>query len=155
MAIVRGYVDDQTIDYPLKEELDKMTDSMATQNKPAQEAVTDVITLGHLELPYPVSRYQSGRFSLLKLLPKSGRKHQLRRHLSHIRHPIIGDTSHGDGKQNRYAKEHLQLNRLCLIASELHFTHPTTSEMLSFTTDLDDDLQYAFDLFRPVSFKTK
>lgn len=154
MAIVRGYVEDQLINYPLKEEFDKMTDSLALQTKPPQDAVTELVTLGQIELPFPVARYQSGRFSIVKLFPKTGRKHQLRRHLSHLRHPIVGDSTHGDGKQNRYARAHMKLDRLGLIASELSFMHPTVNKMLSFKTQIDDDLQYAFDLFNHEGFIT-
>lgn len=148
LAIVRGYVDDQVIDYPLKEELDKMTDAKAQQNKEAQEATTHLTCLSKTELPFAVSRYQTGRFSLVKLEPKTGRKHQLRRHMAHIRHPILGDTTHGDGRQNRYAKEHMNLSRLALVASELRFSHPFSGENLSFSCELDDNLSEVFSFFK-------
>ncbi len=147
MAIVRGYTCNQVIDYALKEQLDKMTDSMVDPNKPAQEASSEVELLAQCELPLPVGRYQSARYSLVKLTPKTGRKHQLRRHMAHISHPIIGDTTHGDGKQNQFAREHLQLHRLALVASKLSFTHPITHEHLSFTTHIDANLQAAFSIF--------
>ena len=89
-AIVRGHTHESgEIDYPLKEKLDKIADKKAKQDKPAQSAVTDYQTLKTFELAYPVGRYQSARYSLVKLIPLTGRKHQLRRHMSHIRghHP--------------------------------------------------------------------
>lgn len=147
LAIVRGYLEDQIIDYPLKEELDKISDKLADPNKEAQSAITEVKVLAKAELPFPVSRYNTGRFSVVKLTPLTGRKHQLRRHLAHIRHPIIGDTSHGDGKQNQYARKHLHLNRLGLLASELSFKHPVTAQEMSFATALDEDLKQAFAVF--------
>jgi tRNA pseudouridine65 synthase len=147
LAIVRGYTHDQVIDYPLKEELDKMTDKQALQNKPAQSAVSALFLLATTELPTPVGRYQSARFSLVKLKPKTGRKHQLRRHMAHIRHPILGDTTHGDGKQNRFAREQLGLNRLALLAHKIGFNHPVTGEYKQFTTSVDANLDKAFALF--------
>ncbi len=147
LAVVRGYVNDQVIDYPLKELHDKMTDHLADKDKSAQDAVTQLKLIDTVEVPEPVGRYASARFSLVKLFPRTGRKHQLRRHMAHIRHPILGDTTHGDGKQNKFARSYLNLNRLALIADELSFPHPTSNECQQFTTDIDDDLKRVFGLF--------
>jgi tRNA pseudouridine65 synthase len=141
IALVRGYVDtQQVIDYPLVEQLDKMTDNLQKENE-AKPAITEVTPLARLELPFAVARYSTGRFSLLKLKPKTGRKHQLRRHMGHIRHPIIGDTSHGDGKQNRYAHTHMQIDRLALCATELIFEHPYLGQTITLNTQLDGSLR--------------
>jgi len=150
LAVVRGYVDNQVIDYPLKEQLDKMTDAMVQADKAAQSALSEVDVLGKVELPIPVGRYPQSRFSLVRLKPHTGRKHQLRRHMAHIRHPILGDTSHGDGKQNAFAREHLNLHRLGLIAHTLAFTHPVGGEALRFTAEIDDDLAKVFSIFEQV-----
>lgn len=139
-AIVRGYVNDQVIDYALKEQHDKMTDSLADASKQAQSAVTHLSTLATGEVPLPLGRYQSARYSLVKLIPKTGRKHQLRRHMAHIRHPIVGDTTHGDGKQNAFAREHLNLHRLALMATRLRFSHPETGEPIDNELELDPAL---------------
>ncbi|WP_371192587.1 pseudouridine synthase [Glaciecola sp. SC05] len=140
IALVRGYLNESiTVDYPLVEQLDKMTDRMDKQNE-AKPAVTDIEPLACFELPFPVARYQSGRFSLLKLHPRTGRKHQLRRHLAHLRHPIIGDTSHGDGKQNKYAVAHMNIHRLALCATGIEFIHPVSGVNLVINTKLDQDL---------------
>lgn len=147
MAIVRGYATDQVIDYALKEKLDKMTDSKANPNKEAQEAISNLEVLASSEIEKPVGRYDSARFSAVRLIPRTGRKHQLRRHMAHISHPIIGDTTHGDGKQNKFAREHLQVNRLALVATKLSVPHPISSELMSFTTQIDDDLQPVFSIF--------
>nr|WP_260842258.1 tRNA pseudouridine(65) synthase TruC [Gilliamella apicola] len=90
-AIVRGYVDgEDTIDYPLVEELDKIADKFASKDKPAQEAITFYKGLSKIELPIAVGKYSTARYSFVELKPQTGRKHQLRRHLKHIFHPIIG-----------------------------------------------------------------
>jgi tRNA pseudouridine65 synthase len=62
----------------------------------------------------------------VQLEPKTGRKHQLRRHLKHIFHPIVGDTTHGDDKQNQLFREHLACHRLLLQASSLSLHPPVT-----------------------------
>lgn len=147
LAIVRGYTQNQVIDYALKEQLDKITDKNVDKDKAAQTAVSELNTLANVELDIPLGRYQSARFSLVKLIPKTGRKHQLRRHMAHIRHPIIGDTTHGDGKQNRFARTHLGLTRLALLANKLSFPHPVTGKMMAFTAELDKDLEKAFSVF--------
>ncbi|MWT63692.1 tRNA pseudouridine(65) synthase TruC, partial [Escherichia coli] len=87
------------------------------------------------------------RYSLVELLPKTGRKHQLRRHLAHLRHPIIGDSKHGDLRQNRSAAEHFGCNRLMLHASELRLTHPFTGEPLTIRAGLDEVWMQALSQF--------
>ncbi|MCL4167571.1 UNVERIFIED_CONTAM: hypothetical protein GTU68_014287 [Idotea baltica] len=141
-AIVRGYTDDSgVIDYPLQEQLDKMTDSLADQEKAAQSALTHYRRLATTELPFPVGRYDTVRYSLLELQPKTGRKHQLRRHMKHIFHPIVGDTTHGDGKQNNFLRDQFGLGRLMLHARELSLTHPISGEALTLHAPLADDFQ--------------
>jgi tRNA pseudouridine65 synthase len=101
LAIVRGYADEVgMIDYTLKEELDKKSDKQVRTDKPDQDAVTPYKRLNTVEFNHAVGRYNTARYSLVQLEPKTGRKHQLPRHLKHIFHPIMGDTTHGDGKQN-------------------------------------------------------
>ncbi len=138
LAVVRGYaLASDTINYPLKEQLDKMTDAKADQDKPAQEAITYYQRLATVELPYPVGRYQTSRYSLLSLSPKTGRKHQLRRHMKHIFHPIVGDTSHGDGKHNDFFRKQFDCHPLLLAAVGLHFPHPVTNEKVELKATLD------------------
>ena len=148
-AIVRGHTDSQIIDYALKEQYDKMTDSKALKDKEAQQANSELVLLGHAEVEKPVGRYQSARYSAVTLIPKTGRKHQLRRHMSHIRHPIIGDTTHGDGKQNKFARENLGISRLVLVATKLSIAHPMSAQPMTFTTMIDEDLKSAFSIFAP------
>lgn len=140
LAVVRGFTDEQgVIDYPLKEELDKKSDGKAKADKDAQEAVSIYRRLATAEMPYPVGRYQTARYSLVQLMPKTGRKHQLRRHLKHIFHPIVGDTTHGDGKQNTFFREQLDCHRMLLCAVRLVFHHPETGALMQIDASLDDD----------------
>lgn len=139
LAVVRGYTGESgLIDYPLREELDKMTDAKADKDKPAQEAVTEFRRLATVELPFPVGRYATARYSLLDVLPQTGRKHQIRRHMKHIFHPVVGDTTHGDGRQNQFFREQFGVQRLLLHARELRLTHPVTGEPLLIQAGLDE-----------------
>ncbi|MFB5745815.1 tRNA pseudouridine(65) synthase TruC [Cedecea sp. S5-13] len=138
-AVVRGWLEDEAVlDYPLVEELDKIADKFSDQDKAPQPAVTHYRGLATVEMPVAVGRYTTARYSLVELEPKTGRKHQLRRHLSHLRHPIIGDSKHGDLRQNRGAAEHFGCERLMLHASQLSLNHPVTGEPLTIRAGLDD-----------------
>ena len=90
-----------------------------------------------VELPEPVGRHPSARYALLKLWPKSGRRHQLRRHLAGLAYPILGDTSHGDGRHNRFFRGRFGLNRLMLHALELSFEQPQSGEILNLEAPVD------------------
>jgi len=137
-AVVRGWLESGgTLDYPLLEELDKIADKHVTEARTAQPAVTDYQSLATVEMPVGIGRYPTSRYSLVELAPKTGRKHQLRRHMSHLRHPIIGDSAHGDLRQNRGAAEHFGARRLMLHASSLALTHPVTGEPLLLRAGLD------------------
>jgi len=136
LAVVRGYtLESDRLDYPLKEELDKKSDAKADQNKAAQEAVTSYRRLATVELPYPVSRYETARYSLVELTPETGRKHQLRRHMKHIFHPIVGDTTHGDGKQNSLFRDRFDCHRLLLASTSLAIAHPVSHEQIILRAD--------------------
>ncbi|MFZ7216620.1 tRNA pseudouridine(65) synthase TruC [Avibacterium avium] len=148
LAVVRGYLKEQgRIDYPLKVQLDKIADKFAQQDKAPQEAITDYEGLKTVEMPYGVGRYQTSRYSLVRLVPQTGRKHQLRRHLKHIFHPILGDTQYGDLHQNRALTEHTGVQRLMLHAETLAFNHPITKNRLKITAPLDEQWQRLFDAF--------
>jgi len=138
IAVVRGYTEmSGMIDHPLKQMLDTKAQKKAGVTKEEQEAITYYRRLATVELPYPVSRYPVARYSLVMLSPKTGRKHQLRRHMKHIFHPIVGDTKHGRGEHNRLFREKFNSGRLLLHAFEVSFVHPTTKEHLSVKAGLD------------------
>lgn len=138
LAVVRGLLADGELDYPLREDLDKIADKQAQQDKAAQPAQTSYRCLAQTELPIAVRPYPSSRYSLMELIPKTGRKHQLRRHMAHLRHPIVGDTSHGDGKHNAMFRENFACHRLLLHAAYLSFNHPKTGQLVEIKAPLDD-----------------
>ncbi|WP_075183181.1 tRNA pseudouridine(65) synthase TruC [Pantoea sp. 1.19] len=137
-ALVRGWLSGaDRLDYPLLEERDKIADKHASGERVLQSATTRWQSLAQVEKPVPVGRYDCVRYTLVALQPETGRKHQLRRHMAHLRHPIIGDTRHGDLRQNRAAASHFDCGRLMLHASELALTHPVTGEPLRLRAGLD------------------
>jgi len=150
LAIVRGNMHESgTLDYALKQEFDDVGDKHVDPNKAAQEAVTDYQALLNAEIPFSSGRYPSSRYALVRLSPHTGRKHQLRRHMAHLRHPIVGDTTHGDGKQNKFFREHFHVNRLWLIAKSLQFVHPVTQQTMHIETELESEW---VDVFRKLGW---
>lgn len=145
LAVVRGSAPDEIlVDYPLKEELDAISDKMARVDKPAQEAVTLFKKLVTHEYPVRVDKFPTSRYSLVKALPRTGRKHQIRRHLRHLGHPIVGDVKYGSGKHNRFFRESLNVNRLLLACTELKFKHPR-GESVSVRAPLPEDFRRVTD----------
>jgi tRNA pseudouridine65 synthase len=138
LAVVRGYVPQYgEIDHPLKQMLDTKAQKQAGVTREEQEAQTHYECLATVELPVPVSRYPVARYSLVRLIPHTGRKHQLRRHMKHIFHPIVGDTKHGRGEHNRLFREKFGVHRLLLHAQSVSFIHPVTGEVLAVEAPLD------------------
>lgn len=149
LAIVRGFLlGSGVIDYPLKAKLDKIADKFSQSNKPAQSAVTEYQTLQQIEMPYPSGRYQTTRYSLVRLLPQTGRKHQLRRHMKHLHHPILGDSAYGDLRQNRTFHQHLNCSRLMLHAYSICFNHPINGNRLKIQAGLDQSWQHILHNFK-------
>lgn len=142
LAVVRGYLNGaDRIDYPLKIQRDKIADKFSREEKEAQTAVTDYVGLNTAEMPWAAGKYQTSRYSLVRLIPHSGRKHQLRRHMKHIFHPILGDTQYGDLHQNRAFADKTQVSRLMLHAEKLAFHHPITQIRLEIQAGLDEPWQ--------------
>ena len=148
IAIVRGYTpDEMLIDHPLKQMLDTKEQKKLGITKEAQEAQTAFMRLETVELPYAVSRYPVARYSLVKLEPKTGRKHQLRRHMKHIFHPIVGDTKHGRGEHNKLFREKFECHRLLLHANRVEFVHPITKKKIVIEAPLDAMFKKLFKIF--------
>ena len=148
LAVVRGYTAESgRIDHPLRKPRDyfKRREQYATAEH--KEAVSDYETLAQIELPIAVRPYQTSRYSLVRVMPHHGRTHQIRRHLAHISHPIIGDSRYGDGAHNQSFRDHFDSNRLLLLAHVLTFIHPHTAETVTLTTDLDEDFKRILDKF--------
>ncbi len=129
LAIVRGYTPEKgEINYPLTNE-----------NGLTQDAVTHYERLATAELQVTFGKHPTSRYSLVKLLPETGRHHQLRKHMAHIFHPIIGDRPHGCNKQNKLWKETWEMNTMLLHASTLKFEHPATGEEIEIGAGLQSE----------------
>lgn len=136
LAIVRGYAPlAMEIDYPL-----------AKENGTLQDAQTNFVTLQQSEIPLAIGQHPISRYSLVKANPKTGRMHQLRKHFAHIFHPIIGDRPHGCNKQNRYFKEHLQMNTMLLHALDLTFIHPISKQSVKIEATVQSEFKRMMDL---------
>ncbi|ART58619.1 pseudouridine synthase [Acidovorax carolinensis] len=133
LAMVRGWAPESIdVDHALKPD-----------DAPADAAVQDAHTrfrrLAQLTLPEASdARFATTRASLVEALPTTGRRHQIRRHLKHLAHPIIGDATHGKGPLNRWWAERLGQQRLWLHAWHLTVPHPVTGAALA----LDSGLQW-------------
>ncbi|MNS30807.1 tRNA pseudouridine synthase C [compost metagenome] len=124
-AVVRGWpADGGLIDHALK----RMPDDMRHEREEIQEARTRYRTIERYELPLPQGKFPTTRCALVELEPLTGRRHQLRRHVKHLSHPIIGDATHGKGQINRDLAALLGLQRLWLHACRLELRHPISGE---------------------------
>jgi tRNA pseudouridine65 synthase len=87
-----------------------------------------------------VARSPVDRCSLVVAIPETGRGHQVRRHLRHLGHPLVGDVNYGRGEINRRYRAEYGLHRLALHAQELAFEHPVTGARVAVTAPMPDDL---------------
>jgi tRNA pseudouridine65 synthase len=121
LALVRGHGPNQlSIDYALKDEADDYAG--IARGDEAKPALTHVQCLQKFEIPLAVDRYPTTRLSLMQCEPVTGRKHQIRRHLKHIGHPIVGDTRHGKGVLNRACAGYFEAGRLWLACTQMVLT---------------------------------
>jgi tRNA pseudouridine65 synthase len=133
VAIVRGWPPASgMIDHPLDPVQDAYAPSTDAAPKPCR---TVFRSLARAELPLRVDRYPTSRYALVELEPDTGRRHQLRRHLAHLSHPIIGDSTYGKGRHNRLFAEQYGVRRLLLACVGLEFTHPATGATVSVQAD--------------------
>lgn len=139
-AIVRGHPKlAGSIDHPLSRQRDDYEFQGEYSSHEAQAALTRFRRLAAFELPIAVDRYPSSRYALLELTPETGRRHQLRRHLKHIAHPIIGDATYGKGLHNRFFARHFSCRRLLLACIELSFEHPVHGHPLIIEAPVSGD----------------
>ena len=123
LAICRGWPSpaEGVIDHPLDGGPGK------PQKKPAR---TRYATLATTEVDWPSAQHPTSRYALLRCSPLTGRFRQIRRHLKHFHHHLVGDTSHGDGRHN-LAFRMRGVHRMLLHAERLAFTHPRDGRRLS------------------------
>lgn len=138
-ALVRGWPAQTQgqIDHPLARDPE-----LPSKGQQMLESRTDWQRLARVTWPFSTDpRFADTRFALLEACPLSGRRHQIRRHLKHLTHPIIGDSTHGKGPLNRAAAQFLGLQRLWLHGLSLAFTHPATQQGMQLQAPLGPEWQ--------------
>lgn len=140
-GVVRGFApSEKIIDSPVK----------GRDSTVYKEAYTTLKTLETITLDIPVKPYETSRYSLVALHPKTGRMHQLRVHMTKISHPIIGDGKYGDKNHDDKFLANFGYSYLFLHAGKLEFKHPFTSEIISLKASFPEDW---IDLFNRFSWK--
>jgi tRNA pseudouridine65 synthase len=140
LAIVRGWPPEAgIIDHALSRRFDDYGRKFDPENKAeALPAVTGYRRLATVELPEAVDRYPTSHYALLSLTPKTGRQHQLRRHMKHIAHPVIGDATWGKGIHNRFFQQRFGCGRLLLACTGIELRHPQDGRALSIDAPLEE-----------------
>lgn len=130
LAVVRGWPPcEGEIDYALSD---------VRERSPRKPALTRWRVLATAELAITLGKYPQQRYALVEAQPQTGRYRQIRRHLHHISHHIVGDTSHGRGDHNRLWRMHFGVHRMLLHAWRLELLHPVTGVLLHLQASLDD-----------------
>ena len=137
-GIVRGFT---------PKEIDINTNVKGRDSSVYKMAFTKLICLETIELPIAVTPYKSSRYSLVKMIPKTGRLHQLRIHMNKINHPLIGDPKYGDRFHNRMFINQFNCDKLFLHAKKIEFIHPFTNKKLTISADFTEDWCKIFKLF--------
>ena len=144
VAVVRGWPDEcGDIDHPLELRKDdaEVFGNEASQAQ-SQASQTQFRRLATVELPWAVDKYPSSRYALMELNPITGRRHQIRRHLKHISHPIIGDTTYGKGRHNRAFAQAFGLDRLLLACTKMTFPHPISQQLITISAPIATEMAW-------------
>jgi len=137
-GVVRGFSpESKTIDSPVK----------GRDASIHKDALTYLKTLEQIVLEIPVKPYDSSRYSLVELKPKTGRMHQLRVHTSKISHPLIGDIKYGDKNNDLMFEENFGWKNMFLHAGHLKFKHPFSEEVLILKANFPKDWISLFEEF--------
>lgn len=142
LAVCRGWPEPAfTIDHALD----------GGPGKPAKkDAVTVFERLATAEPAWPSAGFETSRYALLRARPLTGRFRQIRRHLKHASHHLIGDTSHGDGRHNRNFRM-IGVHRMLLHAERLVFAHPSSGRSINAIAPPDAAFAKALTLFEPLA----
>lgn len=153
LALVHGWVerDERMIDLPLGPHPSRVRGSREKRvvrfddlGKPSR---TVCRVRERYELPAPMGKSVSRRYTLVELELLTGRTHQIRVHLSHLGHPIVGDDMY-KGKPMHDLEGGLMLDKPALHAALLAFDHPMTDAPMAFVAPVRDDVRRVIDLLR-------
>ena len=112
-----------------------------------KEAETHLNCLDKIELNIPVKPYDSSRYSLVELRPKTGRMHQLRIHMNKVSTPLINDAKYGDKNHDLMYAKQFGWKNLFLHAGSLEFIHPFTNKKLILKSSFSEDWVQLFQEF--------
>lgn len=131
LAVVRGWPEPEEalVDYPLPG---------SRESGPRRDARTRYRRLATVDVPIELGRYPQQRYALVLAEPETGRFRQIRKHMAHLHHPIIGDCQHGRSDHNRLYKQHFGCHRMLLHAWRLRFSHPVSGAPMLIEAPLDD-----------------
>lgn len=148
LALVRGFAEETgRIDRPLVSDKGRGRPATDPHSVP-QDAETLYRTLERFEVNFPSGRHATTRCSLVEASPKTGRYHQIRRHMAGTSHPVIGDADHGDTKLNRVFQQRAGVTRLMLAAVRIEFVHPMTGSQIVINCPPDDSFSSVINSLR-------
>jgi len=140
-AIVRGFIlESGRINYPLTDLKGKTKD-----------ALTYFEVMETSEIPIPLGKFETSRYSLVLIKPETGRMHQIRKHFAHIFHPIVGDRPHGCNKQNKLFLEKWNMKSMLLHAYKLKLKHPILSNEIEISAEISSEFKRSMQF---LEFKT-
>lgn len=134
LTIARGSVSALTLNHAIRR-----IDHRGREKRQAAETIFEPLATAKLPISFGnrTNEFSDTTFSLLEAVPKTGRRHQIRKHLKHLSHPIVGDTRYGRGEINRYFRQAYQVNRLLLHCHVMYLPHPITGKLLTLHAPLD------------------
>ncbi|WP_333679746.1 pseudouridine synthase [Dyella sp.] len=130
LTVVRGWPEpaEGVVDYPLPG---------SRESGPRRDARTRYRRLAAVEVPIALGRYPQQRYALVLTEPQTGRFRQIRKHMAHIHHPVVGDCQHGRSDHNRLYKQYFSCHRMLLHAWRLNFRHPVDGRPMALEAPLD------------------
>lgn len=134
LTVVRGWPEpaEGVVDYPLPG---------SRESGPRRDARTSYRRLATAEVPITLGRYPQQRYAWVLAEPQTGRFRQIRKHMAHIHHPVIGDCQHGRSDHNRLYKQYFSCHRMLLHAWRLRFRHPADGRPMLLEAPLDAAFQ--------------
>ncbi|MFP5466906.1 MAG: RluA family pseudouridine synthase [Gammaproteobacteria bacterium] len=150
LALVKGVWPQRlkVLDQPLHKYLlpdgERRVKVVSPDHPDGMRSISLVRVVRQVPAPPELAAAHATGFSLLEVTIKTGRTHQIRVHLSHAGHPIVGDDKYGDFELNRQLGR-LGLKRMFLHAWRLEITHPVTGEPIQLQAELPSDLKAFLD----------
>lgn len=120
-AIVRGFITEPVVNDRDLEDDRGISQKAETKFNPLQTTCLKLIS----------GKYSETRLTLVEAKPKTGRTHQIRKHLAQLRHYIVNDKPHGDCKLNKAFEMQLEIKHMMLHAKAIEFNHPVSGDKMT------------------------